>query len=253
MIDFQRFETFDPNGLGLGNLFGQISPFEALGIWPSGDFRLAPGDGAVPALGYFLGAAFARSCSSTAPAVCWRRRETAVLAALLAVLGIYAAARLGGTPYTTAKAIVVGGADRRPRHRPAPPAPPGGMAVSPPRRRLLAARLRQRPGRSLVLLTRPDRAASGRRRRGRRSSSPRGSCSRTNRASPTSPGSCAAVESASRASRRPALIPLPGSASSSPRTDQSAPRSATSSSSESDPRTSSGSRPTPTPHQSPAP
>jgi hypothetical protein len=50
MIDFHSFETFDPNGPGLGNLFGQISPFTALGIWPSGDFRLAPGDGAVPAL-----------------------------------------------------------------------------------------------------------------------------------------------------------------------------------------------------------
>jgi len=56
MIDFHKFETFDPNGPGLGNLFGQISPFEALGIWPSGDFRLAPGDGAVPAAGYYLGA-----------------------------------------------------------------------------------------------------------------------------------------------------------------------------------------------------
>ena len=43
MIEFHNFETFDPNGPGLGNLFGQISPFEALGIWPSGDFRLAPG------------------------------------------------------------------------------------------------------------------------------------------------------------------------------------------------------------------
>ncbi|HEX4752434.1 MAG TPA: hypothetical protein VH268_06020, partial [Solirubrobacterales bacterium] len=55
MIDFHKFETFDPNGPGLGNLFGQISPFEALGIWPSGDFRLAPGDGAVPAAAYYLG------------------------------------------------------------------------------------------------------------------------------------------------------------------------------------------------------
>ena len=59
MVDFASFETFDPNGAGLGNLFGQISPFEALGIWPSGDFRLDPGDGAVPAVGYYLGAAFA--------------------------------------------------------------------------------------------------------------------------------------------------------------------------------------------------
>ena len=49
MIDFQRFETFDPDGPGLGNLFGQVSPFTALGIWPSGDFRVAAGDGAAPA------------------------------------------------------------------------------------------------------------------------------------------------------------------------------------------------------------
>ena len=75
MIDFHSFETFDPNGPGLGNLFGQISPFEALGIWPSGDFRLAPGDGAVPALGYYLGAAFATSCSLYGLVLCWRRRE----------------------------------------------------------------------------------------------------------------------------------------------------------------------------------
>jgi hypothetical protein len=51
MIDFHSFETFDPNGPGLGNLFGQISPFEGFGIWPSGDFRLTPGAGAAPALG----------------------------------------------------------------------------------------------------------------------------------------------------------------------------------------------------------
>ena len=59
MLDFRHFETFDPNGPGLGNLFGQISPAEALGIWPSGDFRLTPGAGAVPAFAYYLGAAFA--------------------------------------------------------------------------------------------------------------------------------------------------------------------------------------------------
>ncbi len=40
---------------GLGNLFNPISPLEALGIWPSGDFRLDPGDGAVPAAGFYLG------------------------------------------------------------------------------------------------------------------------------------------------------------------------------------------------------
>jgi hypothetical protein len=108
MIDFHSFETFDPNGPGLGNLFGQISPFEALGIWPSGDFRLSPGDGAVPALGYFLGAAYASILLVYGLLVCWRRRETALIAGLAAAALAYAAARVSGTPYTAAKAIEIG-------------------------------------------------------------------------------------------------------------------------------------------------
>jgi hypothetical protein len=107
MIDFHSFETFDPNGPGLGNLFGQVSPFEALGIWPSGDFRLAPGDGAVPALGYYLGAAFALVLLMYGVARCWRRRESAILAGLAAAAAAYAAGRIGGTPYTAAKAIEI--------------------------------------------------------------------------------------------------------------------------------------------------
>ena len=108
MIDFHSFETFDPNGPGLGNLFGQISPFEALGLWPSGDFRLSPGDGAVPALGYFLGAAYASILLLYGLVLCWRRRETALIAGLAAAALAYAAARIGGTPYTAAKAIEIG-------------------------------------------------------------------------------------------------------------------------------------------------
>jgi hypothetical protein len=107
MVEFHNFETFDPNGPGLGNLFGPISPFEALGIWPSGDFRLSPGDGAVPALGYYLGAAFASILLLYGLFVCWRRRETAIIAGVLAVAALYFAADLAGTPYTTAKAIGV--------------------------------------------------------------------------------------------------------------------------------------------------
>ena len=107
MIDFHSFETFDPNGPGLGNLFGQVSPFEALGIWPSGDFRLAPGDGAVPAVGYHLGAAFALVLLLYGIGRCWRRRESAVLAGLAATAIAYAAGRIGGTPYTAAKAIEI--------------------------------------------------------------------------------------------------------------------------------------------------
>jgi hypothetical protein len=108
MIDFHSFETFDPNGPGLGNLFGQVSPFEGLGIWPSGDFRLTPGAGVVPALGYYAGAAFATILLLYGLVLCWRRRESALIAGLAAAALAYAAARLGGTPYTAAKAIEVG-------------------------------------------------------------------------------------------------------------------------------------------------
>jgi hypothetical protein len=107
MVDFQQFETFDPNGPGLGNLFGQVSPLEALGIWPSGDFRLAPGDGAVPAIGYYLGAAFGLALLLHGVGRCWRGREHAILAGLAAAALAYAAGRLGGTAYASAKAIEI--------------------------------------------------------------------------------------------------------------------------------------------------
>jgi hypothetical protein len=107
MIDFQSFETFDPSGPGLGNLFGQISPFEALGIWPSGDFRLAPGDGAVPAAAFYLGIAFALALLLHGIVQCWRRRESALLAGLGAAALAYAGARAVGTPYAAAKAIEI--------------------------------------------------------------------------------------------------------------------------------------------------
>jgi hypothetical protein len=107
MIDFRSFETFAPSGPGLGNLFGQISPFEALGIWPSGDFRLAPGDGAVPAVVYYLAAAFAAAVLIYGLVRCARRRERAILAGAISVAALYAAARIGGTPYTAAKALEI--------------------------------------------------------------------------------------------------------------------------------------------------
>ncbi len=107
MVDFASFETFDPAGAGLGNLFGQISPFEALGIWPSGDFRLTPGAGAVPAIGYYVGVALALVLLLSGLRWALRRGEVAIPAALLAALGAYAAARIGGTPYTAAKAVAM--------------------------------------------------------------------------------------------------------------------------------------------------
>jgi len=107
MINFGSFETFDPSGPGLGNLFNPISPLEALGIWPSGDFRLDPGDGAMPAVGFYLGELL--GIVALAYGLLWwlRRSERAVPAALAVAAALYAYAHLAGTPYQAAKSIVI--------------------------------------------------------------------------------------------------------------------------------------------------
>ncbi len=107
MADFASFETFNPSGPGLGNLFNPISPLEALGIWPSGDFRLDPGDGAMPAVGYYAGELLGLGALAYGLAWWARRREWAVPAALAAAVALYAYAHFAGTPYQAAKATVV--------------------------------------------------------------------------------------------------------------------------------------------------
>ena len=91
----------------LGNLFGQISPLEAFGVWPSGDFRVAPGDGAVPAVVFYAGALLGAFALGLGVAAAARRGEAAILAALAAAAAIWLAARIGSTPYTTAKALAM--------------------------------------------------------------------------------------------------------------------------------------------------
>jgi hypothetical protein len=107
MIDFASFETFNPPGAGLGNLFNPISPLEALGIWPSGDFRLDPGDGAVPAIGYYLGELLALAALGYGLVWWLRRSEWAVPSSLAVAVGLYAYAHFAGTPYQAAKATVI--------------------------------------------------------------------------------------------------------------------------------------------------
>src|SRR3954451_20284219 len=107
MADFAGFETFNPSGAGLGNLFNPISPLEALGIWPSGDFRLDPGDGAVPASGYYLGELLGLAALGYGLAWWLRRSEWAVPSSLAVAVVLYAYAHFAGTPYQAAKATVI--------------------------------------------------------------------------------------------------------------------------------------------------
>jgi hypothetical protein len=107
MVDFASFETFDPSGSGLGNLFDRLSPFEALGVWPSGDFRVEPGDGAVPAAAFYLGAALALAALAYGLRWWWSRGERAVLGALAASAALWLYALVAGTAYQEAKALVI--------------------------------------------------------------------------------------------------------------------------------------------------
>jgi hypothetical protein len=91
----------------LGNLFGQISPLEALNVWPSGDFRVAPGDGAIPAPVFYLGALLGAAALAAGALALWRRGRDALLAALVGAAAIWLAARIASTPYTAAKALAI--------------------------------------------------------------------------------------------------------------------------------------------------
>jgi hypothetical protein len=107
LASFADFETFNPDGAGLGNLFNRLSPLEAFGIWPSGDFRVEPGDGEVPAIVFYLGAAV--GVAALGVGLWWwvRREERAIPAALGAAAVLWIYSLIDGTPYQEAKALLL--------------------------------------------------------------------------------------------------------------------------------------------------
>ena len=107
LAEFASFETFDPAGAGLGNLFNPISPIEALGIWPSGDFRLDAGAGFAPKLAFYAGGAVGALALLHGLGRAARNGEAALLAALIAGVLLYLYALLVGTPYQESKALAI--------------------------------------------------------------------------------------------------------------------------------------------------
>ena len=92
----------DDRGAG-GNFVGQISPFEAFGIWPTPDFRFTRG-----AKSWLEpGAALAAASVLFGGLWCWRRRERVLLAAALAGVAVYAVARPVTLAYFSGKALAV--------------------------------------------------------------------------------------------------------------------------------------------------
>jgi hypothetical protein len=89
----------------LGNLFGDIPAAEMFGVWPTGDFRVEPGDGGIPAPVFYLGALLGAIALGIGLRRAVRERDDALIAALIAALVIWVTALAASTPYTTAKAL----------------------------------------------------------------------------------------------------------------------------------------------------
>lgn len=110
LADFADFRALDPdraNEGGLGNLRGQISPLEALGVWPTSEFRLSAAASSLPAVVFYAGALLAAAAFAAGLPRWLRRHGPAIPAALLTAALLYLAARAFGTVYTSAKALAI--------------------------------------------------------------------------------------------------------------------------------------------------
>jgi hypothetical protein len=109
IVDFTSFRAFKSATIsgGLGNLRHQVSPLEALGIWPASDFRLSASDASGPAAAFYLGALVAAAALAFGLGRWVRRHGPAVPAALATAIVVYVGARLLGTVYTSAKALAI--------------------------------------------------------------------------------------------------------------------------------------------------
>ena len=110
VVDFADFRALDPdraNEGGLGNLRGHLSPLEAFGIWPTSEFRLAAGAGALPAAAFYAGALLAAAGLAAGLPRWLRAHGPAIPLALVGAVVIYAGARGLGTVYTSAKALAI--------------------------------------------------------------------------------------------------------------------------------------------------
>ena len=106
-VDFRALHPDRANEGGLGNLPGQLSPLEALGIWPTSDFRRSAAASSIPAIAFYAGALLAAVAFALALPRWLRRHGPAVPAALLTAAILYVLALLLGTVYTSAKALAI--------------------------------------------------------------------------------------------------------------------------------------------------
>jgi hypothetical protein len=111
LASFSNFEAFNPKGtgptVGFGNLRQALNPLEALGIWPSGEFRIAPQNATTPEIAFYLGGLLALVAFAWGLGQALARRESALPSALASGALVYLASLAVGTPYTQAKALAI--------------------------------------------------------------------------------------------------------------------------------------------------
>jgi hypothetical protein len=111
LASFSSFEAFNPQGtgpsVGFGNLRQPLNPLEAFGVWPSGEFRIAPANSTTPEIAFYLGGLLALVAFAWGLGRALAQRESALPSALLAATLLYLAALALGTPYTQAKALAI--------------------------------------------------------------------------------------------------------------------------------------------------
>lgn len=109
IADFTRLDALNPDRFGseLGNLRRAISPLEALGVWPTGDYRTSATAAGLPAAVFYAGAALGLAALAAGLHEARRSGAWAAPAALLAVVVVWGVTALLSTPYIAAKALAI--------------------------------------------------------------------------------------------------------------------------------------------------
>lgn len=109
IADFSRLSALNPDRFGsdLGNLAQALSPLEALGVWPAGEFDATPTSAGAPAPLFYLGAMVGLVALALGLLRDRRERSWALPALLVAMVAVYVLAAVLSSPYISAKALAI--------------------------------------------------------------------------------------------------------------------------------------------------
>jgi hypothetical protein len=109
IASFSRLSALNPDRFGsdLGNLAQSLSPLQALGVWPAGEFDATPSSAGAPAIAFYAGALIGLAALVLGLIRDRREREWVLPALLVAMAGVYVLAALLSSPYISAKALAI--------------------------------------------------------------------------------------------------------------------------------------------------